>query len=290
MATSRSRGERFVTTRSPIETSPPVITSRPAIIRRSVDFPQPDGPTSTMNSPLVIVRLTSSTARTPPAYSFVTPSSLISAIWLSLPHSPHLDRGPDRMASSRSCKRSLKTFSRNHLQRGGGSMSREETEASNDAAPTITTVARLANVSVASASRALNGIRTRPDVHAKVLEAAEAIGYVPNAAARSLRSRRTDQIVFAMPDVANPVDTAMVSSIQEVARTGGFRLLLHSTGASAEDELETIRDLKRRFVDGLILCSLAMGHEHMRELEHAAAPIVVIGRPAAGMRVDTVRA
>ena len=145
-------------------------------------------------------------------------------------------------------------------------------------------------MSVASASRALNGIRTRPDVHAKVLEAAEAIGYVPNAAARSLRSRRTDQLVFAMPDVANPVYTAMVSSIQEVARTGGFRLLLHSTGASVEDELETIRDLKRRFVDGLILCSLAMGEEHKQELDRAAAPVVVIGRPAAGTRVDTVRA
>ncbi len=127
-------------------------------------------------------------------------------------------------------------------------------------------------------------------MHAKVVEAAEAVGYVPNHAARSLRSRRTDQLVFAMPDVANPVYTAMVSSIQEVARAGGFRLLLHSTGANAEDELETIRDLKRRFVDGLILCSLAMGEEHKRELERAAAPVVVIGRPEVATRVDTVRA
>ena len=37
--------------RSPIEIVPSVISSRPAIIRSSVDFPQPDGPTSTMNSP-----------------------------------------------------------------------------------------------------------------------------------------------------------------------------------------------------------------------------------------------
>ena len=37
-----------------------------AIIRSSVDLPHPDGPTSTMNSPLPIVRLTASTARTPP--------------------------------------------------------------------------------------------------------------------------------------------------------------------------------------------------------------------------------
>src|SRR5262245_46287596 len=169
------------------------------------------------------------------------------------------------MASSRSCKRSLKTFSRNHLQRGGGSMSRDETEAS-DAAPTITTVARMANVSVASASRALNGIRTKPDIHARVTEAAEAIGYVPNAAARSLRSRRTGQIAFAMPDVANPVYAAMVGSIQAVAREVGVRLMLHSTGADAEDELEMLRDLKRRFVDGLIIVALQINEALEQEV------------------------
>src|SRR3954447_26664589 len=78
MAMSRSRGDSRPTARSPIQISPPVISSRPAIIRSSVDLPQPDGPTSTMNSPLAIVNSTSSTAVTPPAYTFVTFSSRIS--------------------------------------------------------------------------------------------------------------------------------------------------------------------------------------------------------------------
>jgi hypothetical protein len=47
-------------------------------MRRSVDFPQPEGPTRTMNSPLEIARSTASTARTSPAKSFDTCSSLIS--------------------------------------------------------------------------------------------------------------------------------------------------------------------------------------------------------------------
>jgi LacI family transcriptional regulator len=145
-------------------------------------------------------------------------------------------------------------------------------------------------VSIASASRALNGIKTRPDVLAKVTQAAEAVGYVPNAAARSLRSRRTGQVAFAMPDIANPVYTTMVSSIQAVAKAGGRRLMLHSTGADAEDELEILRDLKRRFVDGLILCSLNLTEAHVAELRSAAAPVVVIGRPVKDSPVDTVRA
>jgi LacI family transcriptional regulator len=156
--------------------------------------------------------------------------------------------------------------------------------------PTITTVARLANVSVASASRVLNGIRTSPATLARVTEAAEAVGYVPNAAARSLRSRRTGQIAFALPDVGNPVYTTMVGSIQDVVQARGLRLLLHSTGADADDELAMLRDLKHRFVDGLILASLDLTEAHAAELEQAAAPVIVIGRPTPGTRVDTVRA
>ena len=155
--------------------------------------------------------------------------------------------------------------------------------------PTIATVAQLANVSVASASRALNGIKTSPATLERVRAAAASVGYVPNAAARSLRSRRTGQIAFAMPDVGNPVYTTMISSIQEVARAGGFRLLLHSTGADADDELAMVRDLKHRYVDGLILASLYLTEAHADELRRAATPVVVIGRPSKGTPVDTVR-
>ena len=156
--------------------------------------------------------------------------------------------------------------------------------------PTITTVARLANVSIASASRALNGIRTSPETLARVTEAAEAIGYVPNAAARSLRSRRTGQIVFAMPDVGNPVYTTMVAAIQEATRESGRRLMLHSTGADSEDELATVRELRHRFADGLILATLNITEAHVEELRSAATPVVVIGRPGRELGVDVVRA
>jgi LacI family transcriptional regulator len=156
--------------------------------------------------------------------------------------------------------------------------------------PTITTVARLANVSVASASRVLNGIRTNPETSARVTAAAEAVGYVPNAAARSLRSRRTGQIAFAMPDVANPVYTTMVGSIQQVARAHGRRLMLHSTGADVEDELALLRDLKQRYVDGLILASLDFTDAHAAAVARAAVPVILIGRPAKKAPVDTVRA
>ena len=155
--------------------------------------------------------------------------------------------------------------------------------------PTLTTVARLANVSIASASRVINGIKTNPETLARVTAAAEAVGYVPNAAARSLRSRRTGQIAFAMPDVANPVYTTMVGSIQQVARANGSRLILHSTDGLIGDELGFLADLKQRYVDGLILVSLEFTEAHAEAVADATVPVTVIGNPTKGARVDTVR-
>src|SRR4030095_4797416 len=61
---SRSFGGKSFTTRSPIEISPAVISSRPATMRRVVVLPQPDGPTKTMNSLSRVLRLTSLSACT----------------------------------------------------------------------------------------------------------------------------------------------------------------------------------------------------------------------------------
>src|ERR1700722_6232584 len=79
---SRSLGDRLFTTRSPICRVPRVMSSSPAIIRRAVDFPHPDGPTRTMNSPSGISRLRSRTAWTPWANVLPTRSSTIWAIAL----------------------------------------------------------------------------------------------------------------------------------------------------------------------------------------------------------------
>lgn len=164
----------------------------------------------------------------------------------------------------------------------------DDEAASSEAAPTLAEVARLANVSVASASRALNGIRTQPETLEQVLAAAARVGYVPNASARSLRSKRTGQVAFSIPDVANPVYTSMLRAIQAVARERGYRLVLHSTGADAAEELAILRDLRRRFVDGLILVPINVTPEHVEELSRASAPVVVIGRIPAEVPVDVV--
>src|SRR5690554_5509508 len=66
MAMSRSAGWRSLTCRPSMSMLPPSMPSRPAIMRKVVDLPQPEGPTRTMNSPSATSTDTSSTTRPSP--------------------------------------------------------------------------------------------------------------------------------------------------------------------------------------------------------------------------------
>src|SRR4051812_1832252 len=89
----RSCGSTSFTTWPPIRTSPLVGDSRPAVMRNTVVFPEPDGPTSTTNSPSSITSSKASTAIVPPAKTFV--SSWYSMLAIPLASVP---RGRDAVA------------------------------------------------------------------------------------------------------------------------------------------------------------------------------------------------
>jgi LacI family transcriptional regulator len=160
----------------------------------------------------------------------------------------------------------------------------------NGGQPTIVSIAARAGVSIASVSRVLNGRGARRDTVERVRRAAAELGYVPNAVARSLKDGRTRQLTFAMPDIGNPVYVSMVRAIQTVTKAAGYRLLLHSTDAVAEDELAVLRSLGDRTSDGLLICPIRITDAHIDALVSAAGPVVVIGSLPPGVPVDSVRA
>ncbi|GAA3800045.1 LacI family DNA-binding transcriptional regulator [Sphaerisporangium flaviroseum] len=155
--------------------------------------------------------------------------------------------------------------------------------------PTITTIARRAGVSIASVSRVLNGLPTKAETERRVMSAARELGYVPNSAARSLKSRRSNQVGFAMADIGNPVYLAMIREIQPVFKAAGYRLVLHSTNVDAADEIDVLRGLGERYIDGLIMIPLRVTDEHLEMFAAARAPIVIIGSVPEGTPVDNVR-
>lgn len=154
--------------------------------------------------------------------------------------------------------------------------------------PTVVTVADRAGVSIASVSRVLNGRPASPAMARRVRAAARTLEYVPDARGRSLKAGRTMQLAFAVADIANPVYAEMMRAIDEVTRAAGFRLVVHSTGADPEVEIDMVEGLARRYVDGLILIPLRITPGHIRSLSSAHVPVVVIGAVPDDAGVDSV--
>lgn len=154
---------------------------------------------------------------------------------------------------------------------------------------TLADVARRAGVSLASTSRALNGQVASAATVERVHRAAAELGYIPDSSARSLRTRRTGQLAFAVADIGNPVYVEMMREIEAVVAAEGYRLVVSRTG-DADATLDLVRDLNRGYVDGLILSPLRVAPALVDALEESTVPTVVVGRLPENAQVDTVMA
>jgi LacI family transcriptional regulator len=169
-------------------------------------------------------------------------------------------------------------------------MGRKRLQPGPDAPATVRTVAALAGVSIASASRILNGLGGGSETARRVREAAAQVGYVPNAIARSLQAQRTGLLALAVADIGNPVYVEMMRAIEEVAKQSGHQLLVHATGADPAGETALLHGLARRYVDGMILSPLRVTEGHLDALRRSPVPVVIVGQLPDGAPFDNVRA
>jgi LacI family repressor for deo operon, udp, cdd, tsx, nupC, and nupG len=122
---------------------------------------------------------------------------------------------------------------------------------------TIDDVARLAGLSKSTVSRVINNYpHVSPVKKQKVYQAMDALGYVPNSSARSLRNKKTQMIAVLVPRLMNPFFGQLVESMEVEATRNGFQLLICQTMYSKETELGHLELLKMKQVDGMILASM----------------------------------
>jgi len=116
-------------------------------------------------------------------------------------------------------------------------------------------VAREAGVSVASASRALNGLANVTDAtRERVLGAAARLRYVPHTGARTLSTRRTDTIGVMLPDLHGEFFSEIIRGADLAARERGLHLLVSTSHGDAAEAAAAMRAMRGR-VDGLLLMS-----------------------------------
>jgi DNA-binding LacI/PurR family transcriptional regulator len=163
-------------------------------------------------------------------------------------------------------------------------------------APTLATVAREAGVSRQTVSNALNSPHLlRPETLQRVRRAVEVLGYSPNRAARSLRTRssrliglRVDRVVEG---TANATMDRFLHSLVESSKDAGYHVLLFASGVDAGDgapdgDVDDTRAiagyddlLRSTAVDAFVITDTYRGNPQAGWLERRGAPFVAFGRP-----------
>ena len=160
----------------------------------------------------------------------------------------------------------------------------------------IREVARHAGVSTASVSRAINNPDSvSADLRRRIDASISALGYIPDAAARALSSRRTRTIGAIVPTVDNAMFARGIDAVQRHLSAEGYLLLLATSGYDPQTEYQQVQNMVSRGVDGLIL----RGDVHTDALRHLLSsqriPFVNVGvyhpdKPYASVGADNEQA
>lgn len=155
---------------------------------------------------------------------------------------------------------------------------------------TIADVAKRAGVSKMTVSRVINDSGyISPETRARVEQALQELGYIPNVLARSLRFKQTHTIALVLTDITNPFFTTLARGVEDKASEEGFSVIFCNTDESPDDEAEYVRVLMQKQVDGLLLVPTRHSEMSIAALQAHAVPVVVLDRRIPGCQVDTVR-
>ena len=155
---------------------------------------------------------------------------------------------------------------------------------------TISDVAKRAGVSAMTVSRVVNGTgHTSAQTRARVESAIDELGYVPNALARQLRSKRTKTIALLVSDISNPYFTTIARGVEDYCVGHGFSVMYCNTDEDEAEEEQYLLMLIERQVDGILLVPARSSGDSFRLLHAHRMPVVVLDRRIAAADVDSVR-
>ncbi len=153
--------------------------------------------------------------------------------------------------------------------------------------PNIQDVAALAQVSTATASRALS----RPEMVAdstrkRVMKAAQQLGYQPNVMARSLRQRESRTVGLIVADILNPFHALLAKGVQDTAEQHGYVTFLFNSDEQPDKERRAIDTLRGHLLQGLIVVPTSGTWEHLKALPKL--PVVELDRVSGNPQASTV--
>ena len=142
---------------------------------------------------------------------------------------------------------------------------------------TIKDIARVAGVSHATVSRALhNHTAISPETTTRIKRIAGELGYLPSAAARTLKTNRSHALGVVLSAIDDPYFSQVLEGIEDVLQPRGYSLFLAASHHDEQRELAIVRAMLERQVDGVIICSPPFRGEHGHTFQEYGLPLTVI--------------
>ena len=141
----------------------------------------------------------------------------------------------------------------------------------------IHTVARLANVSIATVSRTINHIPTvNPKMAKRVWQVIKELDYFPNTQARSLVSGRSRLLGLIVSEITNPFFPELIQGFEDVAVEHGYEILIGSTNYDPERMKRCIRRMVERKAEGVAVMTFGIEEPLLDQLAERKVPLVFV--------------
>ncbi len=147
---------------------------------------------------------------------------------------------------------------------------------------TIKDIAKQTDVSHSTVSRALHDSPLiAKDTAERIRRTALELGYLPSAAARSLKTNRSQALGVILSSVEDPFFSEILQGIEEVAQQSGYSLFIAASQHDPQREQSIVQAMSEHRVDGVIICSASFKSEQRRQFLAYGVPIVVVNNQAA---------
>ncbi len=156
---------------------------------------------------------------------------------------------------------------------------------------TIRDVARRVGVSPTTVSHVMNETRfVSEELRTRVYQAIGELNYQPNAIARSLRCKKTQNIGMIIPDIAYPFLAEVARGVEDTGFKLGYNVILCDSNGTLERETACIDLLREKQVDGIVFVAAGESSRHVETLIKQGMPVIVVDRELPGLEVDSVLA
>jgi len=122
----------------------------------------------------------------------------------------------------------------------------------------------------------------------KIEHAINALSYIRNPMASGLKSSKTNTVGFVMPDITDPFFPPIVKVFQKHMREHGYQTILNSYGNDVDIEIDQVKTLAHKRVDGLVIASGSSSGPHIKQCLEDGLPVVLLDRLIKDLDCDSV--